>query len=346
MKQMVLQFKDELSKQSGKDIEEEVQLYIGVEDILRKDFDRVDLEAVFSVIDGIAGGLTPKELGYLATFFVRRARDQTLFDPPIPAIQNAARRLLGKFQDFVKSVCWVKRDVLNDIMATYVNFFSTIKRTTGGYSEPLTYSGTTYPLDPNWQMFTTNYDNVLEVFFRGGAAQLSPNVSLNTGFEYDRRSQSHILNPARFLEPNGLKLVKLHGSVTWWIEKGSWVVVEEKQPPRASYLPGEYGEQVMLYPIEQKETFVPPYLDMFYSLDVGLRQSKKWLVIGYSFADDILRAMFARSSKPDTIMVLVHTDDSVAKKVQDEPGWKGQIRPVTTKFGESETSNRISQLLQ
>ncbi len=345
MKEMVGHFKDELSKQSGKDIDEEVQLYVGVEDVLRKDFDRVDLEAVFSVIDGIAGGLTPKELGYLATFFVRRARDQTLFDPPVPEIQNSARRLLGKFQDFVKRVCWVKRDKLNDIMGTYVNFFSTIKRTTGGYSEPLTYNGTSYPLDPNWQMFTTNYDNVLEVFFRGGAAQLSPNVSLNTGFDYDRRSQAHILNPVRFLEPNGLKLVKLHGSVTWWIDKGSWAVVEEKQPPSTTYLPGEYGEQVMLYPIEQKDTFVPPYLDMFYSLDVALRQSNKWLVIGYSFADDILRAMFARSSKPDTVMVLVHTDESVAKRVKEEPGWKGQIRSITTKFGESETNSKIGQLL-
>ena len=116
MKEMVSQFKDELSKQSGKDIEEEVQLYMGVEEVLRNDFDRVDLEAFFSVVDGIAGGLTPKELGYLATFFVRRARDPTLFDPPVPIIQNSARRLLGKFEDFVRRICWVKPDMLDNIM--------------------------------------------------------------------------------------------------------------------------------------------------------------------------------------------------------------------------------------
>jgi hypothetical protein len=62
MKEMVRQFKEELTKQSGKDFEEEVQLYAGVEQVLREGFDRVDLEAVFSVIYGIAGGLTPKEL--------------------------------------------------------------------------------------------------------------------------------------------------------------------------------------------------------------------------------------------------------------------------------------------
>src|SRR3989441_4214856 len=176
MKEMVVQFKDELSKQSGKDIEEELQLYTGVEAVLRNDFDRVDLEAVFSVIDGIAGGLTPKELGYLTTFFVRRARDPTLFDPPSPVIRNSARRLLGRFEDFVKRVCWVKPEMLNDIMATYVNFFPVVKNTLGGYSEHLNYNGTDYNIDPNWQMFTTNYDNVLEVFFRGGA-KLSPNVT-------------------------------------------------------------------------------------------------------------------------------------------------------------------------
>src|SRR5439155_24600799 len=241
--------------------------------------------------------------------------------------------------------CWVKPEMLNEIMSAYVNFFPAVKRAFGGYAESLIYNGTNYAIDPNWQMFTTNYDNVLEVFFRGGAAQLSPNISLNTGFDYDRRSQSHILSPVRFLEPNGIKLVKLHGLVTWWVEEGSWAVVEKEQPPSPAYLPQRYGEQVMLYPIEQKDTFVPPYLNMFYALAEALRQSRRWLVIGYSFADDILRAMFARSSKPDTVLVLVHPDENVAKRVQEEPGWKGQIRSVTTKFGESETTARIAPLL-
>ncbi len=253
--------------------------------------------------------------------------------------------MLGKFEDFVKRVCWVKPEMLNEIMATYVNFFPIVKNTFGGHSEQFNYNGTNYNIDPNWQMFTTNYDNVLEVFFRGGAAQFSPNVSLNTGFDYDPRSQSQIMNPQRFLQPNGLRLVKLHGSVTWWVEEGTWAVVEKEQPPSKAYLPRRYGEQVMLYPIQQKDTFVPPYLDMFYTLNEALRRSKRWLVIGYSFADDILRAMFARSSKPDTILVLAHTDDKVVKRVQEEPGWKGQIRPVRTKFGESETNSRIAQLL-
>jgi hypothetical protein len=170
-------------------------------------------------------------------------------------------------------------------------------------------------------MFTTNYDNVLETFFRGGEAQLSPNTSLDTGFDHDPRSRSQIMNPQRFPQLSGLKLAKLHGSVTWWVEEGSWAVVERDQPPSPAYLPRRYGEQVMLYPIQQKDTFVPPYLDMFYALDVALGQSKRWLVIGYSFADDIIRAMFARSSKPDTALILVHPDDKVEKKIQEEPGW-------------------------
>ena len=101
----------------------------------------------------------------------------------------------------------------------------------------------------------------------------------------------------------------------------------------------------MLYPIQQKDTFVPPYLDMFYALNESLRRSRTWLVIGYSFADDVLRAMFARSSKPDTVLVLVHTDDKVAKRLEEEPGWKGEIRPINTRFGESDTTNRIARLL-
>lgn len=342
MQEMVFRFKEELSKESGKDVDEEVQLYKDIEETLRNDFDRVDLEAVFSVIDGVAGGLTPNELGYLPTFFVRRARDPSLFDPPSPEIRNAARRLLGKFEDFVKRVCWVSPQKLNEIMVTYLAFFDKIRRTSGGGSVfNVKYENSNYYMDGQWQMFTTNYDNVLETFWRDGVRQ----GNLNTGFQYDPGSQTQVMNPQLFLQSD-LKLVKLHGSVTWWVEEGTWITIEKDQPPNKAYTPRKFGEQVMLYPIQQKDTFVPPYLDMFYALNESLRRHTKWLVIGYSFADDILRGMFARSSMPNTKLVLVHPDESVAKKIREEPGWKGQIYHIPTKFGESQTNGAIEANLR
>lgn len=274
MKDMVRMFKEELSRGvigSNKDVQEEVELYSSVETVLSKDFDRVDLESVFSVIDGVAGGSRPVELGYLPTFLARRGHHDKFLDPPSEGERNTARRLLGKFQDFVKRVCWVKPEKTDQIMTTYVPFFSTIFNALGGSANSFNYKGTWYNVSTDWQMFTTNYDNVIEVFWRDGVAQFP----LNTGFSYDTRSQTQVMNPQQFLQPHGLKLVKLHGSVTWWMEEGTWVIVEKDQPPSPAYLHRKYGEQVMLYPIQQKETFVPPYLDMFYGLNDALRQHAK-----------------------------------------------------------------------
>ena len=95
-------------------------------------------------------------------------------------------------------------------MATYVDFFSTIKRTMGGYSEPVTYNGTTYPFDPNWQMFTTNYDAILEHYWLDIAQ-----VQLNTGFGYNYVARMEVTNPESFRSA-GLRLFKLHGSIDWY----------------------------------------------------------------------------------------------------------------------------------
>lgn len=341
MKEMVPLFKEELKKRKGPDIEEEAQLYSAVETILRKDFDRVDLEAVFSVIDGVAGGLTPKELGYLQTFFVRRAQDPSLLNPPPDILRNAARRLLGKFEEFVKEVCWVDPEKLDQIVGTYLTFFNEIGQR--GYGDnSYRYKDKNYYFNSRWEMFTTNYDNALEVFWRDGIGQLE----LNTGFDHDARTRTEALNPQRLLRSDMLKLVKLHGSVTWWIEEGTNMIVEKEQPPNQEFVTRRFRGQVMLYPIQQKDTFLPPYIDMFYSLKEGLRKSSKWLVIGYSFADEIIRALFAHSSTSNTKLVLVHPDERVVKKIEDEPGWRGQTRQISTRFGEPQVNREIATALQ
>jgi hypothetical protein len=339
MKQMVPLFKEELTEKTDADTLQEVDLYRAVEDFLAKDFHRVDLEAVFSVIDGVAGGLTPKDLGYLPTFFVRRAKDPTLLDPPPDIVRNAARRLLGKFEDFIQRMCWVNRDQTGKIIETYLGLFNQIFSVMGGVVATIRYKGGNYNFSPDWEMFTTNYDNVLETFWRDGIRQ----VPLNTIFSHDDKSSMQVFAARRIFE-NNLKLVKLHGSVTWWLEDGTDTIVETEQPP-SEYGAKKFTGQVLVYPIQQKDTFVPPFLDMFYALKEGLRSHQRWLVIGYSFADDMIRSLFARSSTSNTMLVLVHPDDGVAIKIRGEPGWKGQIRQILTNFGDPQTSTAIARAL-
>jgi hypothetical protein len=180
----------------------------------------------------------------------------------------------------------------------------------------------------------------LEVLWRSGIRQ----NALNTGFQYDPNSKSELWNPKILFQEN-LRLIKLHGSVTWWKEESTGRIVEKDQPPLAAFIPRRFGEQIILYPIQQKDSFIPPYFDMFYAFRQALGEAEKWIIVGYSFADEVIRAMFARASKPSTRLVLVHPDDGAAKSLEAEPGWSGEMVHIRSRFGEPETNKAVAEAL-
>jgi hypothetical protein len=340
MKGMVSDFQKELASGSGSGLRSEVRMYSQVAVSLRQAFGKVDLESVFTVVDAIAQGKTLKDLGYFATFLSKDRRSASLLRPPLREDQQTAQRLKAKFEGYVKRVCWVKPDKLSSIMATYLAFFSEVFRVTGGNTSQFTHDGAVYNYNQFWEFFTTNYDNVLEVLWRSGIRQ----TALNSGSQYDSASASEIWN-SQMLSQQNLRLIKLHGSVTWWREETTGRIVEKDQPPDATYLARKFGAQIILYPIQQKDAFVPPYFDMFYVLRQALAETRKWIVIGYSFGDEIIRSMFARASLPSTTLILVHPDNQAAKPLESEPGWSGKIKQVKTKFGEPVTNKSVAQAL-
>jgi len=340
MKEMVSEFQKELTNSSGKGIHDEVQLYSRVAASLRQTFGRVDLESVFTVVDAIAQGKTLKDLGYFATFLAKNRRFATLLRPPLREDRETAQRLRARFEGYVKRVCWVRPDKFSSILSTYLAFFHEVSRVFGSNSS-FNHEGTVYNYNQSWDFFTTNYDNVLEVLWRSGIRQ----NALNTGFQYDPTSKSEIWSPTILSQQGQPRLVKLHGSVTWWREEGTGRIVEKDQPPDAAYVPRKFGEQIILYPIQQKDAFVPPYFDMFYVLRQMLAGTRKWIVVGYSFGDEIIRSMFAKASISSTTLVLVHPDSQASKPLESEPGWSGKIRRIRTKFGEPATNKSVAEAL-
>ena len=61
MKEMVTQFRKELSESRVDGIDDEVKLYDDIESTLREEFGATDLESVFTVVDAFAQGKTLKE---------------------------------------------------------------------------------------------------------------------------------------------------------------------------------------------------------------------------------------------------------------------------------------------
>ncbi len=112
-----------------------------------------------------------------------------------------------------------------------------------------------------------------------------------------------------------LKLVKLHGSVTWWKDTLTGDITEERQPPNPDYVASAPTGPLLIYPIQQKETFLPPYIDAFYALKEALASSKTWVAMGYSFEDDVIRSLFANSSRETTKLILLHPNESVKRRM-------------------------------
>jgi len=344
---MVLEFERELETATAhsihpnaKQAQDEIELYRKIYISLNESFGKVDLESVFTVVDAVAQGKTLRDLGYFATFRTKELESSLLLAVAKQEDRLSAQRLRTKFESYIRKVCWVKPDKLNRILSTYLAFFNEVFRVTGGPQSQYSHENTTYFYNQLWNFFTTNYDNVLEILWRSGIRQ----IALNTGFQYDQNSKSEIWNPQVVFQQN-LRLVKLHGSVTWWREESTGRVVERDQPPDANYLPRKLGEQIILYPIQQKDAFLPPFFDMFYALRQALGETRKWIVVGYSFADEIIRGMFARASTPMTRLVLVHPDEEAAKSLRAETGWSGDIRHIKTKFGQPETNIAVREAL-
>ena len=97
----------------------------------------------------------------------------------------------------------------------------------------------------------------------------------------------------------------------------------------------------MIYPIQQKELYLEPYISMFKLLNRELKEKKIWIIVGYSFNDSIIREIFIRNSRKDKIIIYVHphAQDIQNKKLKNV---KGRFYPINKKFGEKTTFRQVN----
>jgi hypothetical protein len=115
-----------------------------------------------------------------------------------------------------------------------------------------------------------------EKFWRGDAK-----ISyFDTGFPNDTLGTDTFLT-----HKQGLRLVKLHGSI-YWLKRDDGKVEEKEfdydQWPAIS-TDSSYRGEVIAYPLSQKQLYVDPYIQMFFWLNNQLQSKQVWIVIGYSF---------------------------------------------------------------
>jgi len=156
---------------------------------------------------------------------------------------------------------------------------------------------------------------------------------MDTGFEHDKVRKVDVLQSDKFLD-RGLgviQLLKLHGSVSWLIEKGTGNIIEATERGQ-SYVGRRYEGEMMLYPIAEKELYLNPYISMLLRLNWELEKKPVWVVIGYSFNDSVIREIFVRNFSEEKHLIFVHPEANEIYS-QNLSEMKGKLSLMKKRFG-------------
>jgi len=320
--------------------QKEIKLYSKISAFLKASLSRpVDLEAVFSVVDSIINW-SPDRVGIAALYqsfdFLQKKFSKIIdpveikgFKPPAKEDVDTASALRDHFQDFVRTKCEIPETSLALIEPAYATLFDAIHgQLLGGSTSPSRNHGV-----PNQSaIFTTNYDASLEHYWID-----SVKIALNTGFGWNEVAGMKVSNPDLLRSGSYPKLFKLHGSVTW-LNDPEYGLTEQRVVPRdmKKWTGSKFLGQVMLYPIEEKELYVEPYLTMFEQLNRELASARFWIVVGYSFGDRFIRDIFVRNSRSEKKIAFLHPHaDEVVKRLE---GLRGNLIVRNGSFGAPETA--------
>ena len=190
-----------------------LDIYTKLERIYGKD--NVDIESIFSIIHGLKQKETFNEyIGDFAQYLAQNQFTKNL-EHYSPFSENVVHDLEHKFKEFIRHNFKIKPEDYTHIEKVYNNFFLTLDKK---FDNRTIIEKNNFPIQQSWHFFTTNYDTVLEYFWRN-YIEYDINDGLKTGFY----NSNKIMNPDKFIMDSGMKLIKLHGSLNW-LEKNDGTI--------------------------------------------------------------------------------------------------------------------------
>jgi hypothetical protein len=331
MKKMVTDFLPFLDKNGTS---EEIYIFQDIKHVLENSLNRlVDLEDIFTVIDGVKN-FDHTRLDLISIYSSIKEFSKI---PEILCDKKICDKLETRFENFIREECLIPEESYPRISQTYGDFFSQIQETTRSSSSQThrTRGDVKYC---TWTIFTTNYDTCLEYFWREYVR-----TDTYTGFRYDERRRAQILDNS-YKRGNEINLVKLHGSLNWMIEPDG-NIIEESSIPRRSFIGRRYEGPMMIYPIQQKELYVEPFISMFSKLNEELKKQDCWIIVGYSFNDPIIREIYIKNSNKNKKIILLHPHANEVIENQFN-GLKGEIIPLEKYFGRPNDFHQVNSMIQ
>lgn len=227
-----------------------------------------------------------------------------------------ASTFVGNIEDFIAAECLVKDYWSATIKKRYASFFKHLQRRFGSSGSPNT----------KWMdidIFTTNYDNVIERFTRS----YDPIIETFNGFE-PKGDDTCAFEPDLYDSRGPIRLYNLHGSLTLAVvvdvkTKEMSFVNSESGFSRGEAFTDQFGrrrkviERIMIFGYE-KDPSREPYFDLLYRLKNKLQKVNLAVVVGYSFSDQSIINVFSDVLRLRTdlkISILDHNAKAIKRSI-------------------------------
>lgn len=220
----------------------------------------------------------------------------------IPEIKSD-KKLAFQLRKMIRRSCFINnRGKIQDIQKFYDDFFTCIKR-----RFELKPIGPKEKNTPDLDVFTTNYDNVIEQYC------FAKGLDLIDGYK-EVKNHSYLFDEKEFETPNAIRLYKLNGSVLFARVRGLGIVQVQDRLDSSVY--GYPLEELLIYPGFSKKYWKEPHLELLYKLKSKLSVVRSCICVGYSFRDENIRDVFldAVARNPTIKVYLISPEARKIKK--------------------------------
>lgn len=355
MKELTFQFAQFLQ---GQDKTGLYELYNEIADIMNAAFEnKADVESIMSVIIGLQEDRRFKEnIGDFGLFALySKFSEDDIFSNLKNFDKNDLHQLETKYKQFISSQMELTPSRLDKAYSIFDNLFGNLYHYYNNMNpqekaEPYSsMSPSQRTFHNNINIFTTNYDTIIEKYFR---SQLTDRI-FYTGAREETGAEN-ILDMDHFVrtcfstqktQPS-MRIIKLHGSINWIKDKYGNLIQKSFEDSHQSIgrtnQTGYIQDEIMIYPLSQKQLYLSPFIQLFNYLEKELRNEKIWIVIGYSFRDIFIRNMFEKSIDTVKKIILV-TPHSDGVKALFNAQAREKIIEITKRFGNKEDYENVNK---
>jgi len=286
-----------------------------------------DIEAVLSVVDFWAN---PKDaILEVGPSFA----ETTTFNLATFKKRPKETRMSRRIKDYIVRKCFIMDEqIIIKIEEIYGQFFQSINQTFNLiHCDP---PGRL--ICPAIDVFTTNYDNVIELYAKKNGVRAYDGYREQTAGYYAFDNDYYVTSLT------SLRLYKLHGTVTCAKLKSGEI---ERLPliPRRGPLviSGQKAFPDLIYPGMHRYLAKEPQLELLNLLKQSLLSSKICIVVGYSFRDPNVGQIFTDACRKNNSLKVYLVSPCATQIIKEKALNPNQFVPVNKRFESLDIKNDI-----